>query len=98
MGDYSDRVKPRDRLDPTQLALFVTSLQMQLKSLWMNVEFLGQMYGYKKDWAWNRGIRNNAHWLRKLSLMDFLSTVGRGQRIGAMLARETCVPFFFYID
>lgn len=33
-------------------------------------------------------IANNADWLRQISLVDFLSSVGRHARVSAMLARE----------
>ena len=65
-------------------------MHMQLKKLWANMELMAlQKFGYKKEWAWKRGLVNNNTWMNKLDVVQFLKILGTGARVGTMLGRDT---------
>lgn len=67
----------------------MVAMHYQLKKIWMNVEAVGRRFGYEREWAWHRELVNNNTWLNKLSIMEFLSMMGSGMRLGALLSRDT---------
>jgi tyrosyl-tRNA synthetase len=89
IGDPTDRLKDRDPIGKADLALNVTKMHFQMKKLWVNVEEQARRYGYKKEWAWKRGVVNNNAWWNSIPLLEVLRRVGSSIRIGPMLSRDT---------
>jgi tyrosyl-tRNA synthetase len=89
IGDPTDRLTSRDRVERSIRTQHMANIHYQLKKLWINVEAYGLKYGYKWEWAWKRGIVNNNAWMNKLPIMEVLQVLGPGMRMGSMLAKET---------
>lgn len=45
--------------------------------------------GYEREWAWRRAVANNATWLSKVSIGEFMKHLGKGIRMGPLLGRDT---------
>jgi tyrosyl-tRNA synthetase len=67
----------------------MVSMHYQLKKLWVHVEEYAQKYGFDWEWSWKRELVNNNAWMNKLPLMEVLQMLGRGVRLGTMLAKQT---------
>jgi tyrosyl-tRNA synthetase len=89
IGDPTDRLKSRRVIRNADLAMNVTKMHFQMKKLWANVEEQARRYGYKKEWAWRRGLVNNNTWWNNTPMLEVLKRVGRHMRIGPMLSRDT---------
>ncbi|KAK3309706.1 uncharacterized protein B0T15DRAFT_367087, partial [Chaetomium strumarium] len=89
IGDPTDRLKTRAVIGSADLAMNVTKMHFQIKKLWTNVEEQARRHGYKKEWAWRRGLVNNNTWWNKMPMLEVLKRVGRHLRIGPMLSRDT---------
>ncbi|KAL2128516.1 hypothetical protein VTI74DRAFT_9089 [Chaetomium olivicolor] len=89
IGDPTDRLKSRDPISKADLAMNVTKMHFQVKKLWTNVEEQARRFGYKKEWAWKRGLVNNNVWWNKTPMLEILKRVGKSIRIGPMLSRDT---------
>jgi tyrosyl-tRNA synthetase len=91
IGDPTGRLKTRDAMPRATTAVNITGIHFQLKRLWHNAKALRAKHGHQDDWAAKHHIVNNSYWLQKVTIYDFLKTLGRGTRIGPMLSRETFV-------
>ncbi|KAK3393694.1 tRNA synthetases class I-domain-containing protein [Podospora didyma] len=89
IGDPTDRLKSRDPVTHAEMTMNMTKIHYQLKQLWENVEEQARRHGFKKEWAWKRGLVNNNAWWNSLPMLEVLKRVGRAVRIGPMLSRET---------
>jgi tyrosyl-tRNA synthetase len=59
----------------------------QVERLWENaISYMGSK-GHGD--LGQRRILDNATWLEKVTLMDFLRALGNGMRVGPMLGRDT---------
>lgn len=67
----------------------IVSMHYQMKKLWMNVERVGARHGYKREVYWHRELANNAIWWNNITLVEILSLLGPGLRMGAMLSKDT---------
>lgn len=89
IGDPTGRLVSRDKMASSDVAMNMVKIHYQLKKLWVNADTQARRYGYKKTWAWRRGILQNGHWWNKLPLVEVLQRLGTGMRIGPMLSRDT---------
>lgn len=89
IGDPTGRLSTRNIEKPAVRAANMTSMHLQLKRLWLNVEASGRKYGFTKEWAHHRELANNSTWWGKTSMLEVLQILGPGMRLGTMLARET---------
>ncbi|KHJ35421.1 putative tyrosyl-trna mitochondrial precursor [Erysiphe necator] len=89
VGDPTDRLSSRKKEKPAVRAANMTSMHLQLKRLWVNVEASGRKYGFTRTWANHRELVNNSTWWNKTSILEVLQILGPGMRLGTMLARET---------
>lgn len=89
IGDPTDRLKTREKMDRATMTMNMTKVHYQLKKIWMNVETQATRHGYKKEWAWKRAIVNNNAWWNALPMLEVLRRIGTSMRIGPMLSRDT---------
>jgi len=89
IGDPTGRLTSRDAMDSGTRLSNLTAMTMQVRALWSNLSNVAQKQGYKKSEAGRKEILNNSQWLSKLSLVDFLATLGKGARMGVMMGRDT---------
>ncbi|KAB8337175.1 hypothetical protein FH972_021479 [Carpinus fangiana] len=89
IGDPTGRTTDRPQMTPTEAKANLASMHYQLKKLWINVEALGRRHGYHKDRHWRKAVVNNAVWWNTIPFVDVLKYLGRGLRLGAMLAKDT---------
>ncbi|TLD29277.1 hypothetical protein PspLS_03639 [Pyricularia sp. CBS 133598] len=89
VGDPSGRLTDREKQKGEVFSKNMVSMHYQIKKLWTNVEAMAKRYGYKEDWAWRRGQRNNNEWWNKQPLLEFLQMLGSNVRVGPMLSRDT---------
>ena len=61
----------------------------QTERLLKNVRKYVQRHGYKVQDMGEHKLLDNAEWLDKLNVLDFLKMLGNGMRIGTMLGRDT---------
>lgn len=66
----------------------VKSMSSQLGRIWENAVLYGQGHGLEPG-SGRRELLNNAQWLDKLNILDFLKMMGNGMRLGTMLGRDT---------
>ena len=89
VGDPSGRLTSRDRTaEDVQRSNFHAMFE-QTGSLLKNVKRYAQRHGYKEEGIGGHQLLNNAEWLDKLNILDFLKLLGNGMRIGTMLGRDT---------
>lgn len=87
IGDPSGRSTERNALSPDTLESNVAGIQAQLTSFFRNVKEY-----YQQGAATPLGeveMMNNLTWTKGLTLLDFLSSIGRHARITHMLARDS---------
>jgi tyrosyl-tRNA synthetase len=89
IGDPTDRLTTREEVHRNVRTENTVRMHYQLKKLWVNVEAYGLKYGYRWEWAWTRGLLNNATWMNTLPVMELLQILGPGVRMGSMMAKET---------
>lgn len=89
VGDPTDRLKDREKLPGSDLATNVTKTHYQLKRLWTNVEARAKHHQFQKDTAWSRAILNNTTWLNSTPIMEVVSRLFKGMRMGPLLSRDT---------
>jgi tyrosyl-tRNA synthetase len=90
IGDPTGRTTSRDIQHSSVRKANMASMHYQLKMIWANVERHAKLrYGYEPQWAWKRELVNNNMWLQKVSILEFLKLVGRANRVGTMLGRDT---------
>lgn len=91
VGDPSGRLTSRTKTEGSVLETNSGSLHQQVGRLWERAEAYGRRHGYKSTPLWKRTLLNNADWLLKVNIVEFLQLLGSGMRIGAMLGRDTYV-------
>jgi tyrosyl-tRNA synthetase len=89
LGDPTGRTTSRKNMDANLRKANLASMHLQLKAIWMHVEALGRKYGYQWNRHWKRGLRNNSHWLNKVSAMEMISGIGPALRMGELLSRDS---------
>ncbi|KAF2148678.1 hypothetical protein K461DRAFT_246732 [Myriangium duriaei CBS 260.36] len=98
IGDPTDRLTARNARSKGEEQDSSSRMKDQLKMIWRNVdktlETRKQMlnqddYGFRQDLGPRRSIDSNSRWLRNMTLWDFLRTMGRSAKMGAMLSRDT---------
>ncbi|KAK4545560.1 hypothetical protein LTR36_002910 [Oleoguttula mirabilis] len=89
VGDPSGRLTSRAKTAELVHETNFTAMYAQLGSVWDNAIRYGQRHGYEAGATGNSELLNNASWLDKLSILDFLKMMGHGVRLGAMLGRDT---------
>lgn len=89
VGDPSGRLQTREDMSNSDISKNIAKMHVQLKKIWTNVISLRGKYGYEPDWAAKHHLLNNNMWLGGLTIYEFAKRIGRFQRIGPMLGRET---------
>ena len=67
----------------------MAALHIEIKKLWHKMEQHAIRRGFESEWAWRRGLYNNTEWLDKVTIYDFMRTLGSGIRVGPLLGRDT---------
>ena len=89
VGDPSGRLTSRaNTAEETQQSNF-EAMYSQTGELLESVKRYAQRHGYNAEEAGEHRLLNNADWLDKLNVLDFLKMLGNGMRIGTMLGRDT---------
>ncbi|KAI1827106.1 tRNA synthetase class I [Xylaria intraflava] len=89
VGDPIGRLHTREATSSADRAMFVTKIHYQLKRIWQNVDRQATRFGYTKEWSWNRELLNNNSWYNTTSILEIVSRLFTGVRIGTMMSRET---------
>ena len=97
IGDPTDRLTSRQAVKNSVQNHNFHSVSDQVKRLWPKAEKRMQSHGIMqedriedhKEGGSRRQILNNADWLEKLSILDFVKYMGSGARMGTMLGRDT---------
>jgi tyrosyl-tRNA synthetase len=88
VGDPTGRVQARPHLSQETRWKNIAGIESQLERIWQNVSALGRKHGQCRLEG-EATLLNNEQWLGQTSMLDVLSTVGAGLRLGAMLGRDT---------
>ncbi|KAJ1975886.1 tyrosyl-tRNA synthetase, partial [Dimargaris cristalligena] len=86
IGDPSGRSSERTALDPDQLRNNVSTISKQLNAIFDNSR---KALGADRSSLPDITVTNNLDWTAPLSIIDFLSSVGKYMRIGPMMMRES---------
>ncbi|KAK4984176.1 tyrosyl-tRNA synthetase [Elasticomyces elasticus] len=89
IGDPTGRLVSRGDKPSYEHEANLTSMHTQMEKIWTNVEAYARRHGYESDSSWRRELLDNASWINKLGVVEFLRLMGSGMRMGAMLARDT---------
>ena len=89
VGDPSGRLQSRAKTAENVHDANFKSMFSQLGEIWENARQYGRRHGYDGSRVGKVELLNNAAWLERLSILDFLKTMGHGMRLGAMLSRDT---------
>ncbi|SMR44438.1 unnamed protein product [Zymoseptoria tritici ST99CH_3D1] len=89
VGDPSGRLTSRAAATESTIDANFRALHAQIGGVWENAIQYGRRHGDKAENAGRRELLNNAAWLDKLSILDFLRIMGNGMRVGTMLGRDT---------
>lgn len=89
IGDPTGRLTSRTEEKGQIRTSNLISMHNQVRGLWMNVDKIAQKHGYVRTLAWRRALLNNSTWMNKLNIVEFLSLMGKGARMGTMLGRDT---------
>jgi tyrosyl-tRNA synthetase len=88
VGDPSGRKDARDEMSSAAREKNVTYMHRQLRTLWARMEaIVTSQHGYKTTTQW--ALCNNADWMDKTSIMEFLRTLGARTRVSEMLTRDS---------
>lgn len=100
IGDPSGRSTERNALSPEVLAHNVESITKQFTSFLERGVTFAQSRTRRRDGeeaarvdGGSVKVVNNLDWTGQMTLIDFLSTVGKMARVSTMLSRERCVRF-----
>ena len=88
VGDPSGRLTSRVTTAESVHDANFKTMHAQVGKLWENAVAYGRRHGHR-DALGKRELLNNATWLDKLNILDFLRMMGNGMRLGAMLGRDT---------
>lgn len=69
--------------------MHTVSIQQQLKQLWVNVKELGIKHRYSLDTREQRDVLNNLDWLKNLTAVDLMKSLGSGMNLRTMLNRDS---------
>ena len=86
VGDPSGRLTSRAKTAETVQKSHFEAMYDQTDTLWKNAMSYAQRHGHQEG---KYRLLNNAEWLDKLNVLDFLKTLGNGMRLGTMLGRDT---------
>ncbi|KAF2218925.1 hypothetical protein BDZ85DRAFT_291947 [Elsinoe ampelina] len=90
IGDPTDRLQARKELGTDQRTDNISNMKRQLDQLWANMNAMTTERAPPMAPSVARHtIDSNNRWLSKLSITDYLATVGQCGKMGAMLSRET---------
>ena len=89
VGDPSGRLTSRARTAEDVQKSNFEAMFHQTGRLLKSVRQYAQRHGYKEEEIGEHQLLNNADWLEKLNILDFLKLLGNGMRIGTMLGRDT---------
>lgn len=89
IGDPTGRTTDRPEMSSVERKANLVSMHYQMKKLWANVERAGASHGLQADKFCRRGLINNSAWWNKLAFLDVLKYLGKGLRVGEMLAKDT---------
>lgn len=89
VGDPSDRLTSRAKTAESVHETNFKAMYAQVEQIWQNALRYGERHGYEAQLAGSRELLDNATWLDKLNILDFLKIMGNGMRLGAMLGRDT---------
>lgn len=53
------------------------------------MEIYAEKRGFSREWAWRRGVINNAQWWDRVPVGEFMRYLGKNTRVGPMLGRDT---------
>ncbi|KAJ9475199.1 Tyrosine--tRNA ligase, mitochondrial [Pseudozyma hubeiensis] len=87
IGDPSGRSSERNALDATTLQRNVTAIGQQIQDFFSHAKEYLRESGNEFDAKVT--MMNNFEWMSRLTLLDFLGTVGRHSRMTSMLSRES---------
>jgi tyrosyl-tRNA synthetase len=86
VGDPTGRLASRKQVGEATQTANLEGITNQVKGLWWNVwESRGKPAEDTARWR----VLNNADWLEKVNILDFLRVVGSGTRVGTMLGKDT---------
>lgn len=88
VGDPTGRVKARPHLAKEERRQNIHGIEAQLQRIWGNVSALGKKH-QQGSLGGESKLLNNEEWLARSSILDVLSTIGAGLRLGAMMGRDT---------
>lgn len=89
VGDPSGRLTRRANTNADAIQRNFEAMFAQMETLWVNVGRYGERHGLHRRGLGRREVLNNAAWLNGLNVLQFLSIMGNGARLGAMLSRDT---------
>ncbi|KAK4054358.1 tyrosyl-tRNA synthetase [Microbotryomycetes sp. JL221] len=96
VGDPSGRSTERNALSSTDLNRNIKSITAQLEKILNHGVPFAQSRQKRRDSMWidepqsgSMRVENNLNWLGNVSLIEFLSTVGKSARVSTMLSRES---------
>lgn len=88
IGDPTGRTESRPQLARKELVQNLATIHYQLVTIWKHVEQAAARFGFKKQWAWRRGVVNNNIWWLKLPMIDVMKRLGNQMRMGPLLSRD----------
>jgi tyrosyl-tRNA synthetase len=91
VGDPSGRLTSRERTQASVQEANFQALYKEVGRVWENAAKYGQRHGYEGKVMGKKSLLDNAEWLLKLNVVDFLQMLGSGMRVGTMLGRDTYV-------
>jgi tyrosyl-tRNA synthetase len=89
VGDPSGRLVSRAKTAENVHDTNFRSMFGQVGRIWDNAIQYGKRHGLNAHDMGKLELLNNASWLDKLNILDFLKMMGTGMRLGTMLGRDT---------
>jgi len=91
VGDPTGRTTSRTDQGQQQREKNTENIINQQEALWNRLDVLAEKHGYLKERIGARKVLDNSSWLSEVTVMQLLSTLGSGLRMGSLLSRDTCV-------
>ncbi|KAK3702919.1 tyrosyl-tRNA synthetase [Vermiconidia calcicola] len=89
VGDPTGRLTSRESTGADVQRSNFEAMFDQTGRLWKTAMLYAQGHGYEEEGIGEHRVLDNAEWLDKLNILDFLKMMGNGMRLGAMLGRDT---------
>lgn len=89
VGDPTGRTTSRASQAREQRETNIRQVTAQLETLSTRLLPLAERHGLSKGKLGTISVLDNAKWLGRVSVMDFLGTMGSKLRMGALLSRDT---------